>query len=112
MLARWLATPGLALPVVYHSSTAPARTRIPGRIAPVRRGEPRRVDGVNCACYHGAAASRKLIQGGQGPMPVTPTRLRCEYRTDPLGIASPHPRLGWILQSAARAQRQTAYQIR
>jgi len=42
---------------------------------------------------------------------VMPTRLRCEYATNPLGIDNPHPRLSWVLQSPQRAQVQTAYQI-
>jgi alpha-L-rhamnosidase len=39
------------------------------------------------------------------------TRLRAEYRVDPLGIDVARPRLDWILQSPTRGQRQTAYQI-
>src|SRR5688572_22253633 len=45
---------------------------------------------------------------------LSPTNLRCEYRTNPLGISSPKPRLSWLLESsnpAERGQRQTAYQI-
>ena len=42
---------------------------------------------------------------------LQPTRLRCEYRTDPLGIDATKPRLYWILQSAERGQKQTAYQL-
>src|SRR5262245_23365393 len=38
-------------------------------------------------------------------------RLRCEYRTDPIGIDDPRPRLSWILESSERGQRQTAYQV-
>ncbi len=38
---------------------------------------------------------------------VTVGGLRCEYRTDPLGVEAPRPRLGWILD----AGRQTAYQV-
>jgi alpha-L-rhamnosidase len=38
-------------------------------------------------------------------------RLRCEYLTNPLGIDAAKPRLSWILQSAERGQRQTAYQV-
>ena len=38
-------------------------------------------------------------------------RLRCEYRADPLGVEAASPRLSWILQSAQRGQRQTAYQV-
>jgi alpha-L-rhamnosidase len=44
----------------------------------------------------------------------SPTRLRCEYRVDPLGIDSANPRLDWILQandSPARGLSQTAYQV-
>lgn len=39
-------------------------------------------------------------------------RLRCEYLENPLGIDEREPRLGWIVTSEARGQRQTAYQIR
>ncbi len=37
--------------------------------------------------------------------------LRCEYLRDPLGIDAHRPRLGWIIESAERGQRQTAYQV-
>ncbi|MHC4673971.1 MAG: family 78 glycoside hydrolase catalytic domain [Planctomycetota bacterium] len=37
--------------------------------------------------------------------------LRCEYRTDPLGIEVVKPRLSWILESNQRGQKQNAYQI-
>ena len=39
------------------------------------------------------------------------TNIRCEYRTDPLGIDTPKPRLSWINESTDRGARQTAYQI-
>ena len=39
------------------------------------------------------------------------TELRCEYRSNPLGIDNRNPRLSWILESDQRGQRQTAYQI-
>ncbi len=42
---------------------------------------------------------------------LMPTRLRCEYLVDPLGIDVARPRLSWILHSDQRAQRQSAYQI-
>jgi alpha-L-rhamnosidase len=45
---------------------------------------------------------------------LIPTRLRCEYRIDPLGIDFPHPRLDWILNPTEPAERnlsQTAYDI-
>src|SRR5262245_13446937 len=37
--------------------------------------------------------------------------LRCEYKENPLGIDVAAPRLGWILESAARGEKQTAYQV-
>ena len=42
---------------------------------------------------------------------LSPTRLRCEYTFNPLGIDVPHPRLLWKLESKERSQRQSAYQI-
>jgi alpha-L-rhamnosidase len=37
--------------------------------------------------------------------------LRCEYRSNPLGIDVAKSRLSWILESSKRGQMQTAYQI-
>ena len=45
---------------------------------------------------------------------LLPVRLVCEYRTNPLGLDVVQPRLSWVVQSLdtqARGQRQTAYQI-
>src|SRR5690242_765806 len=42
---------------------------------------------------------------------LTPGYLRCEYLVDPLGIDVRAPRLSWIVESTARAQKQTAYQV-
>jgi phosphohistidine phosphatase SixA len=39
------------------------------------------------------------------------TNLRCEYRSNPLGIDVLAPRLSWVLVSDRRGARQTAYQI-
>jgi alpha-L-rhamnosidase len=38
--------------------------------------------------------------------------LRCEYRSNPLGIDSAPPRLSWQLAADQRGARQTAYQVR
>ena len=40
------------------------------------------------------------------------TALRCEYKTNPVGIDVPEPRLSWEVVSSERATLQTAYQIR
>ena len=37
--------------------------------------------------------------------------LRCEYLTNPLGIDIVNPRLSWIIESSARGERQTAFQL-
>jgi len=44
---------------------------------------------------------------------LTPSRLRCEYRGDPLGIDEVRPRLEWVnlAEPGERAQRQTAWQV-
>jgi alpha-L-rhamnosidase len=42
---------------------------------------------------------------------ITPANLHCEYRVDPYGIDAARPRLSWTLESAERAELQTAYQI-
>ena len=39
------------------------------------------------------------------------SRLRCEYRSNPLGVDVLQPRLSWQLQTDRRGARQTAYQI-
>ncbi len=59
------------------------------------------------------AAIITCAQGAATPVPagLTPAQLRCEYLVNPLGIDTPRPRLSWVLESAERAQRQTAYQI-
>ena len=37
--------------------------------------------------------------------------LRCEYLIDPQGIDATVPRLGWIITSKTRGEKQTAYQV-
>jgi len=39
------------------------------------------------------------------------SHLRCEYKTDPLGIDVRKPHLSWVLESPARGVVQTAYRI-
>ena len=42
---------------------------------------------------------------------ISVSALRCEYRSNPLGIDIRLPRLSWIVQSDLRGQRQTAYRV-
>jgi len=44
--------------------------------------------------------------------PLALTNLRCEYKSNPVGIDIPQPRLSWELVSTERGAVQTAYQIR
>ncbi len=59
--------------------------------------------GCPLASGFGAAAAPR------GALSVATTS--CDYAARPLGIENPHPRLSWELQSSARAQDQSAYQI-
>jgi alpha-L-rhamnosidase len=46
-----------------------------------------------------------------GHTQIRPVHLRCEYRTNPLGIGETKPRLSWKLESTQRGALQAAYQI-
>ena len=48
--------------------------------------------------------------GAVGPG-ISTTDLRCEYRTNPLGIDEARPRLGWVLHSDRRDEGQSAYRV-
>ncbi len=50
-------------------------------------------------------------RGVCGMNALTPEYLRCEYRSDPLGIDVERPRLSWILSSDRRQVTQSAYRI-
>jgi alpha-L-rhamnosidase len=39
------------------------------------------------------------------------SELTCEYAIDPLGVDTPQPRFGWLLESDRRAQLQSAYRV-
>ncbi|MGA2543079.1 MAG: glycoside hydrolase family 78 protein [Verrucomicrobiota bacterium] len=52
-----------------------------------------------------------VFLAGAGFAKVEIKNLRCEYLTDPLGIDAASPRLSWIITSAQRGEKQTAYQI-
>ncbi len=56
-------------------------------------------------CFSGS------VTGAPSQSDLLPKNLRCEYRTDPLGIDTALPRLSWELESEGRGQKQTAYRI-
>ena len=37
--------------------------------------------------------------------------LLCDYRENPIGVDTPNPQFNWVLQSAERGQKQTAYRL-
>jgi alpha-L-rhamnosidase len=51
------------------------------------------------------------LSAGAGEGALRVTRLTCEYKNEPLGIDVTQPRLSWVLESGARGQVQTAYQV-
>ncbi len=58
-----------------------------------------------------AVALLVVTAGSHSFAALTVTGLKAEYRTDPLGLDTPQPRLGWVLESDQRDQLQTAYQV-
>lgn len=56
----------------------------------------------------GGRPAEAAVKADEG---LVPKALRCESKADPLGIDERQPRLSWIVESVARAQKQTAYQI-
>ena len=57
----------------------------------------------------GLSLTAPVVFGAGGPL--APAGLRCEYLKDPVGIDVRQPRFAWVLRHAARAQRQSAYQV-
>lgn len=57
------------------------------------------------------AAVVAVLDSGLATAAAVPTHLRCEYRTNPLGVDTARPRLSWWIESDRRGERQTAYQI-
>jgi alpha-L-rhamnosidase len=59
----------------------------------------------------GGDAGGDDAEGGAPSGPIRVTRMRTEYRVDPVGIDVKKPRLDWWLVSDQRGQKQTAYQV-
>jgi alpha-L-rhamnosidase len=53
----------------------------------------------------------KLVEHVAPATGLSPTYLRCEYLTNPLGVDAANPRLSWIVTSPERGQRQTAWRV-
>ncbi len=53
-----------------------------------------------------------LVQAAGSEPDLVPTRLRCEYRENPLGIDAAKPRLFWRMEAKShRGTKQTGYQV-
>lgn len=52
-----------------------------------------------------------VSQAQKKEMGIRPANLRCEYAVNPTGIGVSRPRFYWTLESSARNQKQTGYQI-
>lgn len=59
-----------------------------------------------------AAIAFVCVASALADTPLAVKNLRCEYKTDPLGIDVRKPRLSWELASAERGVLQTSYEIR
>ena len=60
---------------------------------------------LTVACL--AISSSAQTEGG----PAAPSKLRCEYLSDPLGVDTTQPRLFWVLGHSQRDEKQSAYQV-
>lgn len=52
-----------------------------------------------------------LVKNPESAADATIRNLRCEYLKNPLGIDVEKPRLSWVIESARRGERQTAYHV-
>src|SRR5688572_23539947 len=62
-------------------------------------------------CQSRPSEKPKRAEKSQENLMTSIMNLRCEYRTNPLGIDITSPRLSWRLQSERRRARQTAYRL-
>ncbi|MGV8092538.1 MAG: alpha-L-rhamnosidase N-terminal domain-containing protein [Mangrovibacterium sp.] len=51
------------------------------------------------------------VSGYAAKSGITVSKMTCEYRENPLGISSQHPRLGWQLEAPGRNVSQSAYRV-
>src|ERR1700685_3627864 len=62
-------------------------------------------------CAASALVASFAAPAGLQASDLAPVALRCEYRSDPLGIDETQPLLSWRVESGLRAEKQTAFQI-
>jgi alpha-L-rhamnosidase len=67
-----------------------------------------------CCCAAALVASVAGVSMAASAPTLSAAELKCEYKTNPLGLDVAKPRLSWVLRSSdsdARGQAQSAYQI-
>ena len=92
---------------------------LPVRFCLESSDDPKLKTAAKIADHSGSDYSNPGDVAGVGATPAQPDEgkglrldhLDCEYLTNPNGIAEPRPRLGWIIESGERGQRQTAYRV-
>ena len=52
------------------------------------------------------------VVAGFAATPLSVTNLRCEYKSNPVGMNVLNPRMSWELVSSERGTLQTAYEVR
>ena len=59
----------------------------------------------------GVLAMSMTTRAAEDQGAIKPASLRCEHLVNPIGVDVKSPRLGWIVESGERNQKQSAYQI-
>ncbi len=72
---------------------------------------------TSCPVLHAALLTMMVLLAGaavpvRGAGQISLTGLKCEYKSNPLGIDVAQPRLSWQIVSSERSWLQSAYQIR
>ncbi len=97
---------------MHEEKWSPASGIIDG---PKARGQINRREIIGLGILAATAATVTVRAATPATIPLLKaTNLRCEYRTNPLGIGEPAPRLSWLPESLApeiRGQLQSAYEI-
>ncbi|MCX6570758.1 MAG: family 78 glycoside hydrolase catalytic domain [Candidatus Aminicenantes bacterium] len=63
------------------------------------------------AAFSAPLTATLALSAPEGPGPLAPTALRCEYLENPMGVDIPKPRFFWVVEHPERGQVQSACQI-
>jgi len=62
-------------------------------------------------CFAATILASTMARCAEQQAELVTSELTCEYATNPLGVDTPRPRFGWLLESDERAQLQSAYRV-